>query len=82
MQQRIDLKPPRQVEIHCGAHQGRPGWGLARIAFNPADPEHVVVVDAALEALLRARILHNSHTSQPEAACVAKGGELERLVVP
>jgi hypothetical protein len=43
------------VEFAIGPHAGRRGWEVARIVYDPARPEHLRQIEAAITALVRAR---------------------------
>lgn len=43
------------LEFNVGPHPARHGWEVARITYNPADPQHERQVEATITTLVRAR---------------------------
>ena len=57
------------VEFAIGPHGARPGWQVARIAFDTERADHLHQIDAAISALVRAR-----SESLPPSPHVTPGG--------
>ena len=62
---------PTAVEFAIGPHAARRGWEVARIVYDPARPEHLRQIEAAITALVRARSPQGQESSGE--ACARTG---------
>jgi hypothetical protein len=60
------------VEFAIGPHAARRGWEVARIVYDPARPEHLRQIEAAITALVHAR--HPRGQGDPTAEVAAREG--------
>jgi hypothetical protein len=47
------------IELSIGPHCRRHGWEVARITYDSGRPDHLRQIDAAIEALVHARLAKN-----------------------
>ena len=62
---------PTAVELAIGPHAARRGWEVARIVYDPARPEHLRQIEAAIAALVLARSPQEHET--PGEPCARTG---------